>query len=617
MVRGVQARKSEKAVRMVALLGLGAALTLGGCGVDLDAPIGGEAANPTFTPIVRPTATPAPATATVANETPTPVPSDIEDPTRYSVQVEVDASERNPISPLIYGVADPTGGNDETHRWLGTTLARWGGNARTRHNWEINASNAGSDYEYANVPQGDDTPGSASVAFMERNSRLGMAGILTIPNIGWVAKDKSSRSQGVPAQGGPRVSEGSDAAYTQFRLEKWTAPYDPAANRAATSVQALPSKGAPFSYPPDLNDGKVYQDEWVAYLAGQRKADAQPPIYAMDNEPDLWADSTHVDVHPVRTGYADVLSTFQTYARAVKSADPEGLVAGPESWGVTGYLYSALDEGGDKFGATADRKANGNEPFLQWFVRSVARSDEESGNRTLDVLTVHYYPNQGEFTGGNEPQMQDKRMQAPRALWDGLYVEKSWVADTEWANLALLPRLRNMVGRFYPGTKFGLTEWNFGGEDDISGAIATADTLGILGREQAYVAAYWGLPKQGSPTGWAFRLYSNYDGKGSSFGSESVLLESESNNMFSGYGALAADGSRLNLVLINKDRARTADISVQLKEFTASESATRYVYSQADLTRLVETATQLADPANLKVELAPMSITLVALERKK
>ena len=79
------------------------------------------------------------------------------------VTVAVDtASESRPITPLIYGVLASGGGSPELAD-MGVAVVRWGGNARSRHNWEINASNAGADWEFRNVSQGDMTPGSAAL----------------------------------------------------------------------------------------------------------------------------------------------------------------------------------------------------------------------------------------------------------------------------------------------------------------------------------------------------------------------------------------------------------------------------------------------------------------------
>jgi hypothetical protein len=539
------------------------------------------------------------------------------DPNSYPVQVTLDMAQQHAISPLIYGIANNGSGNEDQLKWLGATLLRWGGNARSMYNWEVNASNAGSDWEFRNVSQGDSTPGSASVLFLQRNKRLGAQSILTIPTLGWVAKDGSNDSQSikVPDHGGPAVAPGSDIAFTKFVNGGWTQPYDPATNRARTSVQSLPSKGAPFAYPPDLTDGKVYQDEWVAYLRSIRPAGEAPPIYAMDNEPELWADNTHVDVHPVRLGYDDELSTFLTYARAVKKADPAAHVMGPESWGVTGYLFSALDEGGDGYGTNADRQAHGDVPFVQWFLKAASDSDKSAGSRSLDVFSIHYYPNAGEYGGGNSPAEQDKRVQGPRALWDVTYAEPSWVSRTEWANLALLPRLRNLIAQNYPGTKLGITEWSFGGEDDISGAIATADTFGIFGRENVYLASYWGDAKEGSPTGWAFRLYRNYDSNGSTFGSQSVATTDSSTDTTSAYSALDSQG-RLTIMLINKDRNRGAAMTIAPGDFAAGPKATLYRYGQSDLSKITSETVAISDPAALKVSVAPFSIALLVLEPK-
>ena len=607
-------------------------LLVSGCGIDMNAPVfsqpGGQATQtPTRTATPDAALTPAGSGSILSTPTGTRVPTESvaasistntpSDPTRFSVSLKLDTLDTHPISPYIYGVADAGSGDSGVLGWLGTTLVRWGGNARSRFNWELNTSNGGVDNNYTNVSKGDAKPGSASLAFLQRNMGLGARSLLTIPTIGWVAKDSKSRSVNVPEHGGPPVSKGSDVAYTQASDGAWAAPYDPSENRALTSLPSFPSKGAPFVYPPDLTDGKVYQDEWVAYLRGQRKSGELPPIYAMDNEPDLWADNTHTDVHPVRMGYDDMLSNFLSYARAVKKADPEGLVAGPESWGFTGYYYSALDEGGDGFKTSADQVAHGNVPFTEWFLRSLRAKDKEAGSRSLDVLSLHYYSSTGVYQGDNKPATQDKRMQAPRALWDGLYVEPGWVSRTEWANLALLPRMNQLIAANYPGTKLGLTEWNFGGENDISGAIATADTLGILGREGAYLASYWGVPEKNSATGWAFRLFRNYDGKGSQFGSQSVKTDSSNTESFSAYSALNEDRTALTVMLINKSRTRRADVQMAIRGFVFEPEGMQYSLGAKDPNSISAAPLTLTGSTGPSVTLPPMSISLVVLNLQK
>ena len=40
-------------------------------------------------------------------------------------------------------------------------------------------------------------------------------------------------------------------------------------------VKSLPKKNVPFAYPPDVNDGAVYQDEFVAWLNKEFPKDAR------------------------------------------------------------------------------------------------------------------------------------------------------------------------------------------------------------------------------------------------------------------------------------------------------------------------------------------------------
>ena len=149
----------------------------------------------------------------------------------------------------------------------------------------------------------------------------------------------------------------------------------------------------------------------------------------------------------------------------------------------------------------------------------------------------------------------------------------------------------------------------------VAGVLEAFDALGIFGRENVHMASYWGLPTRESPTGWAFRLYRNYDGKGSRFGSESVETVAEGTTA-SAYGALSADGKKLTLVLINKDREKSANVRVKLSNFEAGGSGMVYRYGGPDGTEIIEEALSVSDPAAVQVSLPPMSLALVALDGK-
>jgi hypothetical protein len=467
---------------------------------------------------------------------------------QVSVDIKVDLTPTNRlISPLIYGLA--VGADIDYYQDVGTTVLRWGGNQVTRHNWEINASNAGSDWLFANVPYAPPgkAPGSTADHFIREAQSLDAEAILTIPAIGYVAKDgdNNTRSQNVPESGGPPLEPGSEAIDG----------YDPAANQRATSVKSFATKGKPFADPPDLNDGAVYQDEWVAHIVktfGRTDAGGVR-FYAIDNEPDLWS-VTHRDIHPVQMGYDATLAMFKEYAAAIKAVDPSAQIVAPVLSGVTGMYYSALDRGDDNFRTHADRRAHGNTPFLPWFLSEVRRYDEQTGSRSLDVLAVHHYPQGGEYHGDAErdPETNARRLRATQQLWNSSYTDESWISRTEAAQLALIPRLRDWVNTYYPGTKIAITEWNYGADDTINGALTIVDVLGIFGREGLDIATYWRYPEPGTPGASAFKLYGNYDNCGRHFGDQLLTAQSSDHVTLSAFASRDSHSGDILIMTVNK-----------------------------------------------------------------
>ena len=181
------------------------------------------------------------------------------------------------------------------------------------------------------------------------------------------------------------------------------------------------------------------------------------------------------------------------------------------------------------------------------------------------MLDVHWYP---EATGGgvriteqnNTDAVVAARLQAPRSLWDPTYTETSWI--TQWSTLGpiqLLPRLRGKITQNYPGTKLAITEYNYGGGNHISGGIAQADVLGILGRDGVFAANVWRLASDESFIQGGFRMFRNFDGINRSFGDTSVRATTDNIAGSSVYASLdSADSNVLYVVAINKTSAIAA-----------------------------------------------------------
>ena len=144
----------------------------------------------------------------------------------------------------------------------------------------------------------------------------------------------------------------------------------------------------------------------------------------------------------------------------------------------------------------------------------------DAGRRLLDVFTLHCYPQENNVgSDAVDSATELLRNESTRVFWDTNYTDPSWIANI----IALIPRMKNWVATNYPGTKIGITEYNWGAEPYINGATAQADIDGIFGREGLDLATRWTTPDPSTPTYLAMKMYRNYDGNKSTFGDTSIL----------------------------------------------------------------------------------------------
>ncbi len=526
-------------------------------------------------------------------------------PPPSSVTITVDATRiLRPISPLIYGVAHA---NPDQLLTLGAQLNRWGGNPNTRYNWVNSAWNAARDWEFRNYGNDSGAPvsaGSTTDQFVKDNLSVGAETVLTLPAMGWVARntDKQAQSIGVPSDGGPPIAPDSDAI----------AGYDPSDNRQRTSVQSFARKQTAFVDTPEQGDGPVYQDEFVQHLVTRFGAasDGGVRYYVVDNEPDLWS-TTHTDVHPVQMSYDQTLATFVEYASAIKAVDPRAYVAGPALSGWTSYFYSARDRGADNFRQAADRQAHGGMPFLPWWLEQVRKHDEQVGSRNLDVLDVHYYPQAANvYSAADDAYTRGLRLRSTRSLWDASYVDESWINDT----VRLIPRMREWIDQYYPGTRLAIGEWSWGGEKSISGALAVADVLGIFGREGVDMASYWTFPTVDSAAAQAFQLYTHYNGNGDAFGDQAVAATTDAApDYVTTYASVDSTSGDVVLVAINKRLDADVAATIKLND-TSSGSVQIYSFASGDAA-IHQSGSATLSGSQVQVNLPAASLSLARIAR--
>ncbi len=474
------------------------------------------------------------------------------------VTLAVQPRAQHAISRFVYGInfaTDDSISSGGGSPWYGAkiprlmTINRVGGNRMSAYNWRTNFSNAGNDYRFQNdrYISGSDVPGEAIRSRIASTLDRGAASLITIPMLPFVAAD---------AQGEPLDTLGSTH---DARMKAHFVP-----NRASRSDGDAP--------------GTVYQDQfvqWVDSMFPAARTDTLRPIFfSLDNEPDIWH-ATHREIMSDTLGkpryqtYDGFIGTSIMFAKAAKSVRPGTVIFGPAVATYAGVMTLGQYPTSDP--------VYGKSPFFEIYLDKMHAAEQEGGQRLLDVLDLHFYPatgtSNGEITNDwakQDEEMAEKRIQAPRSLWDSTYDEKSWVSDVTGGPIALFPRLREMIAGHYPGTKMAITEYYYGRGGDISGGLAQADVLGIFGREGAFAATFWGqaaVDTYGNSgerayayAFGAFRLFRDYDGAGGSFGDIGLGAASSDNRKASIYASRRADG-RIVLIVINKSPlALDADI---------------------------------------------------------
>jgi hypothetical protein len=487
-----------------------------------------------------------------------------------------------PISPLVYGIAFSSSRDQQSdeHWKLNPAARRWGGNAMTRYNWELNARNTGADWYYENVSLG----ASSWKAFLSANQERGVVSALTVPTIGWVAKDTRSVGFPVAEVGSQRNVDGERGAGDGMSFSGKPLASGPPTR---TSVEA----------PPD------FIRRWVQAI-GKHLGPKASPTYILDNEPALWSD-THRDIHPEPLTYDELWERTRAYGAAVREADPHALIAGPAEWGWTGYLYSAADMVAG-YRRAPDRKAHGDVPLIEWYLQKLAAHEKRTGQRLLDILDLHFYPQAkgigvGE-AGETDPETNRLRIRSTRGLWDPSYVDESWIGEP----VQLIPRMKGWVDRNYPGRKLSLGEYSFGAEKHLSGGLALAEALGRFGQQGLYSAYLWTYPKEGTPAFWAFRAFRNYDGQGATFQQYSMPARAPENASI--FAARSLDASKATVVLLNFSPGNPLDATVALRGCPAVETRRVFSYS-GEPAGLAEEKSQAGRPYRL----APYSITVLEL----
>lgn len=513
--------------------------------------------------------------------------------------VSIDAAANNhPISPLIYGVAFASTQQLED---LNSPLNRSGGNNESMYNWQLNASNHGSDWYFESIADSSSAPGYREDSFFSGTKVAGAQAAMTVPMIGWVANL------------GPNRGSLDSFSVAKYGAQQATDPYWPdAGNGVLTNGQDVVNNPNDANVPSSVS----FETGWLGHMVNTwgTAANGGVSYYLMDNEPSIWCD-VHRDVHPVGATMDEIYNDIVGYGSAVKAADPSAQVMGPEEWGWSGYFYSGYDQQyGNEHGwggTLPDRAAHNNMDYVPWLLQQLENYQTASGTRLLDVLSLHFYPQAGEYSSNDSAGMDLLRNRSTRQLWDPNYVSESWIGTPVY----LIPRMKQWVSQYYPGTKTAITEYNWGDEDAMNGATTQADILGIFGQQGLDMATRWGVPDQSGPCYQSIKMYRNYDGNKSTFGDTSVSDTVADPDDLSSFAAIRSSDGALTIMVINKWlSAPNTPVTINLANFPAAASAQVWQLASPG-TSIAELPDAAVTNNKISFSAPPESVTLFIVPR--
>ncbi len=491
-----------------------------------------------------------------------------------AIAVDV-SSARHAISPDIYGV---------TIFWSSSTPAdlvtfaknialpanRYGGDATTRYNWNVDSSNAGSDWYFmAGNGQSSVTPGASVDTIVNGNQVNGTKSIITVPiiddiNAGF-AWNCSYPESAYPNQ----VGINGNPAYNPY--------VHPGGDNCGSGSNASGYITDTDVSRTDIPNTTAIQQAWVSHFVSKYGPGNKGgvPIYELDNEPNGWI-AVHHDVRPQNIGYHELVSKSIAMAKAIKAGDPTALVLGP---GDIAPADENCNSGGVAGTCNNDQAGNnGGTPLGLWYLQQFALQSP----RLLDYYSMHYPGSCCFSTNGTLADMVT-----------AIQRHKGWIASA------------------YPGTKLAYDEWNRGTGTAFSTALATADGLGIFGQQAVDLASFWGLSDATNPSAYAYLMFRDYDGKGSGFGDTSVSATSADTTRLTVYAAQRTSDSALTILVVNS-ASSTQTSTLTLSNITVKQNALVYQYTASNPTTIVSLP-PIAASATPTISFPAQSLTMIVV----
>jgi hypothetical protein len=175
----------------------------------------------------------------------------------------------------------------------------------------------------------------------------------------------------------------------------------------------------------------------------------------------------------------------------------------------------------------------------------------------------------------------------------------------------VIPALKQIVDKTYPGTKLTINEYDSGSHSFFHGAVLRAATMGIFMGMDVHMAQY-AYPDNQGQTAMYFvdKMFNNYDGKGGAVRGD--YHRTESNNPYL-MGFTTKNGPAWQIVLVNQSQKERMRTTVALPN-KVSKFRT-YLLTQSVALRLMPTEDRPpAAPDKLTLYVPPLAAMLVVAE---
>lgn len=514
------------------------------------------------------------------------------------VTVTVDViADKHSISPFIYGrnnmlSSDPqkplTQADWQFLRDAGVRIVREnGGNNSTKYNWRKKISSHpdwynnvySSDWDFEVSSMQEKMPELCGIWAFQL---IGRAASTNLHNFNDWGYNQSKWWSGVNqnlAGGGQINTAGGSKALVNGNPELYTMEWN-----ADSTTGILP--------------------HWLNNLNIEKK---RIMYWNMDNEIEIW-NGTHDDVMPVQIAAEDFIQRYVAVAKKARALFPEIKLMGPvpaNEWQWYAYDGKKIAYQGKEY------------VWLEYFIKRISEEQSSSGLRLLDVLDIHFYPEESraeDIVQGHRVYF-DKNYNYPGA--NGVKISGSGGWDNTITKEYIFERCKDWL-KLYLGENHGVglavTETGIKVVNPSVTAVWYASMLGEFAKQSVEVFTPWHWDKGMWET---LHLFSRY-------GKENYVRGTSSSETYiSAYPTLSSNNDSLTLFLVNRYVDRAQEVTIQLSNFFVHDgnySSLRLENLPADETfkshtnNALKSGSVTAANNRLTVTLPKMSVTAVMLK---